>query len=211
MIDALTPEILEYCENHTSPDSAACRALAAETRETTTASGMLVGRVQGTFLTLLARCTGAKRALEIGTFTGYSALKLAEGLPPDGEVITCDIDAETSKIARRFWAESPHGAKITQVLGPALDTLRNLPGPFDIVFIDADKANCIDYWEACVPKVRPGGLILVDNVLWRGRVLDPEDKDGVTMAAFNAHAAGDDRVDLVILTVRDGVTVACKR
>lgn len=211
MLEEITQEILRYCEHHTSPDSPVCDALTQETHAKTTESRMLVGRVEGTFLTLLARSTGARRVLEIGTFTGYSALKLAEGLPPDGEVITCDIDTATSEIARRFWAKSPHGGKITLRLGPALETISGLPGPFDIVFIDADKENCINYWEACVPKVRTGGLILVDNVLWSGRVLDPKEKDGAAVAAFNTHAARDTRVDLVVLTVRDGVTMACKR
>ncbi len=211
MLEKITQQILDYCEDHSSPDSPVCDALAEETRAKTTMSQMLVGRVQGTFLTLLARSTGAKRILEIGTFTGYSALKLAEGLPPDGEVITCDIDPETTAIARRFWAKSPQGGKITLKLGPALETIEGLSGHFDIVFIDADKANYINYWEACVPKMRKGGLILVDNVLWSGRALDPKEKDDIAVAAFNTHAARDVRVDLVLLTVRDGVTMACKR
>jgi caffeoyl-CoA O-methyltransferase len=211
MIETITTEIRQYCENHTSPDSPVCDALAEETRTKSTRSGMLAGRVQGTFLTLLARSTAAKRVLEIGTFTGYSALKFAEGLPTGGEVITCDINSETTAIARRFWAKSPHGGKIRLELGPALETIERLRGPFDIVFIDADKTNYIKYWEACLPKVRQGGLILVDNVLWSGRVLAPKEKDDIAVDAFNAHAARDDRVDLVILTVRDGVTMACKR
>ena len=211
MLEKITQEILHYCEDHTSPDSPQCQAIAKETRAKTTTARMLAGPVQGMFLTLLAHSTGARRVLEIGTFTGYSALKLAEGLPPEGEVITCDIDPKTTAIAERFWAESPHGGKITLEIGPALDTIGRLPGPFDIVFIDADKTNYINYWESCVPKVRKGGLILVDNVLWSGRVLDPKEKDDVAVAEFNTHAARDARVDLVMLTLRDGVTMACKR
>lgn len=211
MLESITQDILQYIEKNSSPDSPACAAIAEETRAKTKNPGMLIGPVQGALLTILARSTRARRALEIGTFTGYSALKIAEGMPPDGEVITCDIDAETTKIARRFWAQSSHGGKITLKLGPALETVDTLPGPFDIVFIDADKENCIHYWEACVPKVRTGGLVLVDNVLWRGRVIEPKEKDAAAVAAFNAHAARDTRVDLVILTVRDGLTLACKR
>lgn len=211
MLEAITNEMLQYVERHSCADSPVCAAIAGETRAKTAGAGMLVGPVQGALLAILARSTGARRVLEIGTFTGYSALKIAEGLPPDGEVITCDIDPETTEIARRLWAESPHGGKITLKLGPALETLKHLPGPFDMVFIDADKANCIRYWEACVPKLRQGGLVLVDNVLWRGRVIAPEEKDAAAVAAFNAHAARDGRVDIVILTVRDGVTLACKR
>jgi len=208
---AIPDDILRYCDAHTTSDSPACKALAEETRAKTTNSGMLTGQVEGTFLSLLARSSGARRVLEIGTFTGYSALKLAEGLPTDGEVITCDIDPDATHIARRFRAKSPHGKKITLKLGPALETIEAIDGPFDLVFIDADKANYINYWEACVPKVRSGGLILVDNVLWSGRVLDPKDEDDLAIAAFNAHAASDTRIDLVMLTVRDGITMACKR
>lgn len=211
MIEAITEDILRYTERHSLPDSPACAAIAKETRAKTKNPGMLVGPVEGALLTILARASGARRALEIGTFTGYSALKIAEGLPPDGEVITCDKDAETTEIAKRHWAKSPHGRKITPALGPALETLAGLPGPFDLVFIDADKENSIRYWEACVPKVRSGGLLVVDNVLWKGRVTDAKEGDAAAIDAFNAHAARDARVDLVILTVRDGVTIACKR
>jgi caffeoyl-CoA O-methyltransferase len=172
---------------------------------------MLVGPVQGMFLTLIARSTGARNVLEIGTFTGYSALRLAEGLPDDGEVITCDIDPDTTEIARRHWAQSPHGRKIKLVLAPALDTIESFPGPFDLVFIDADKGNYINYWEACIPKVRSGGLILADNVLWSGRVLDPKEEDDHALVAFNKHVVNDTRADVVMLTVRDGITLACKR
>jgi len=207
----ISDDILRYCDTHTSPDSPVCKALTDETRAKSTRFGMLTGQVEGTFLALLARSTRARRVLEIGTFTGYSALKLAEGLPPDGEVITCDVNPETTAIAKQFWAKSPHGKKIVLRLGPALETIESLPGPFDFVFIDADKENYVNYWEACVPKVRSGGLILADNVLWSGRVLDPMEKDDLALVAFNRHAASDSRVDVVMLTVRDGVTMACKR
>ena len=207
----IADDIIRYCERHTSADSSVCRALAKETRARTKRASMLTGQVEGTFLSLLARSTGARRVLEIGCFTGFSALKLAEGLPPDGRVITCDIDPKTTLIARRFWKKSPHGKKITLKLGPALETIESLEGPFDLVFIDADKENYINYWEACLPKVPSGGLIVVDNVLWSGGVLDPKDEEDRAIVAFNTHAAGDPRVDLVMLTVRDGITVACKK
>jgi len=211
MLTVISDEILRYCDAYTSADSPECAALADETRRATTKSRMLTGKVEGTFLTLIARSTGARRVLEIGTFTGYSALKLAEGLPAEGKVITCDIDPETTAIARRFWATSPHGGKISLRLGPALETIASLAGPFDIVFIDADKENYVNYWEACLPKVRSGGLVLADNVLWSGRALHPKEKDDVAIAAFNSHAVRDPRVDVVMLTVRDGITIACKR
>jgi caffeoyl-CoA O-methyltransferase len=211
MLTAISEKILGYCDTHTTPDSPECAALAKETHLSSTRSRMLIGHTAGTFLTVIARAAGARRALEIGTFTGYSALKLAEGLPEDGEVVTCDIDNETTAIARRHWAASPHGGKISLHLGRAVDTLPGIPGPFDIVFIDADKENCINYWEACLPKLRSGGLVIVDNVLWSGRVLDPKERDDAAIAAFNDHAVRDPRVVVAMLTVRDGMTVACKR
>jgi len=211
MLTAISDRVLGYCDAHTTPDSPVCAAIAEDTRRRSARSRMLIGQTAGTFLTIAARAARARRVLEIGTFTGYSALKLAEGLPADGTVVTCDIDAETTAMARRHWAASPHGAKISLRLGPALETLPDIPGPFDIVFIDADKENYIRYWEACLPKVRSGGLIIVDNVLWSGRVLDPKEKDDAAIAAFNDHAARDPRVDVAMLTVRDGITVACKR
>jgi caffeoyl-CoA O-methyltransferase len=171
---------------------------------------MLVGPTEGTFLSLIARSISARNVLEIGTFTGYSALKFAEGVPEDGEVVTCDIDADTTAIAKRNWDKSPHGKKIRLEIGPAIQTIEKLPGPFDLVFIDADKGNYINYWEACVPKVRAGGVILADNVLWSGRVLDPQKPDDHALAAFNRHALADDRVSVVMLPIRDGVTMACK-
>jgi caffeoyl-CoA O-methyltransferase len=211
MLNVISEKILDYCDTHTTPDSSVLSALAEETRRTSKRSGMLIGRTAGTFLTLVARSTGARRVLEIGTFTGYSALKFAEGLPVQGEVITCDINPDTTALARRYWAKSPHGSKISLRLGPALETIKTLSGPFDIVFIDADKGNCINYWEACLPMVRSGGVVLVDNVLWSGRVLDPVEKDDAAIVAFNDHAARDPRVDVVMLTVRDGIMMACKR
>jgi caffeoyl-CoA O-methyltransferase len=211
MLETITAEIRRYCDAHTSAESPACREITEETQTTTSKARMLVGREEGTFLSLISRSIDARRVLEIGTFTGYSALKLAEGLPPEGNVTTCDVDSKTTAIARRIWAKSPHGGKITLKIGPALETIREIPGPIDLVFIDADKENYINYWESCLPRVRRGGLILVDNVLWSGRVLDPREKDDLAIASFNDHAANDERVDLVMLTVRDGLLMACKR
>lgn len=211
MIPLIPDDLSRYIEAHTSPEPEHLSALAQATRERTDSPSMQVGPVQGTFLKLLARAMGARRVLEIGTFTGYSALMLAEGAGPDGEVVTCDVDPRTTAIAREFWARSPMGKRITLRLGRALDTIAELDGPFDLVFIDADKANYVNYWEACVPKVRSGGVLLADNVLWSGRVLDPREKDDHALAAFNRHVRNDPRVDVVILSVRDGVTMACKR
>jgi caffeoyl-CoA O-methyltransferase len=136
---------------------------------------------------------------------------MAEGLGDDGQLITCEIDSRSAAMAREYWAQSPHGGKITLALGNALETLETLEGPFDLVFIDADKQSYVAYWEACVPLVRSGGLILVDNVLWSGRVLDPKEPDDHALVAFNRHVREDSRVETVMLTIRDGITMACKR
>ena len=144
-------------------------------------------------------------------FTGYSGLMMAEGLPEDGRLITCDVDPKAEAIARRYFAESPHGHKIEIRMGPALDTLRTIKGPIDMAFIDADKENYPDYYEACLGLLRPGGLIVADNVLWSGRVLKPEDESTRAIVAFNERVQADQRVENVCLTVRDGMMLAWKR
>jgi caffeoyl-CoA O-methyltransferase len=206
------PEPLrEYVASHSSPESSLLAELARATRERTDDPGMMSGHVQGVFLRVMVRATAAKRVLEVGTFTGYSALAMAEGLPDDGEVVTCDVDPETTAIAQTFWSRSPHGHKITPRLGPALETIGTLDGPFDLVFIDADKAGYVDYWDACIPKLRRGGLALVDNTLWGGNVVAPKTPEERAIARFNDHIVRDKRVDFLILTARDGVTVAVRR
>ncbi len=204
----ISDEIDAYANARSTPESALYRELAEETRAKATNPQMMVGNTEGLFLRALVRATGARRVLEIGTFTGYSALAMAEGLPEDGNLITCDIDPDSTAIARAFWARSPHGARIELRLGPALDTIDGLDGPFDLAFIDADKGGYIDYWEAIVPIMRKGGVIVADNVLWSGRVLDPREPDDKALAAFNEHVAADERVEQVMLPVRDGITVA---
>lgn len=208
----LVPEKIErYAAGHSAPESAVFKSLVRETRARTRLPQMQVGRVEGAFLRLLARLVRARRALEIGTFTGYSSLALAEGLKPGGRLWTLDVDPEAAAIARRHWARSPHGRKITLRLGPALKTLKSLRGPFDLVFIDADKENYGRYWDACLPKVRKGGLLVADNTLWSGRVLKPREASARAIAAFNRKVAGDRRVEPVLLTVRDGMTLAIRR
>ena len=135
---------------------------------------------------------------------------MAEGLPDDGKLITCDIDPETTQIAKKYWSRSPHGKKIELKLGPALETLKTIEGLFDLVFIDADKVNYINYWELCLPKIRRGGLLVVDNVLWSGSVLNPEDETERAIDEFNNHVYNDKRVEVVMLPIRDGVTLAWK-
>jgi len=208
MLSYIPEDLDAYVSGHSSPESALHRQLAAETRDKAQNPQMMVGHIQGLLLRALARATGARRVLEIGTFTGYSSLAMAEGLPDDGVVITCDVDPEATSIARRYWEQSPHGGKIDLRLGPALETLQTLEGPLDMVFIDADKPGYIDYWEAVIPKMRRGGLLVADNVLWGGRVLDPKEPNDKALAAFNDHVAADSRVETVMLPIRDGITLA---
>ncbi len=167
--------------------------------------------MEGTFLRILVRLARARRVVEVGTFTGYSALMMAEGLPEDGELLTCDINPAAAEVARAFFARSPHGHKVQLRLGPALETLQTLRGPIDLAFIDADKTNYSAYYDALVPLLRPGGLLVADNALWSGRVLAPQSPEDHALAAFNAKVAADPRVEKVLLTVRDGMMLALKR
>ena len=200
----------EYCVKHTTPLNPIFNELRKATYAETSAPQMQVGVLEGSLLKLLLSLIGAKRVLEIGTFTGFSALAMAEALPNDGKIITCDIDPKATEIAKKYWAESPHGGKIELRLGPALDTIAALKDSLDFVFIDADKNNYPNYWEACVPKVRTGGLIVVDNVLLSGRVLKPEDKRDEAIVEVNRRAVNDARVSCLMLPVRDGVLIARK-
>ncbi|MGM0574548.1 MAG: O-methyltransferase [Myxococcota bacterium] len=208
----LVPEDVErYAAEHTSPVPEIYERLRRETLERTEAPQMQVGPLEGRFLKLMAQLTGARRAVEIGTFTGYSALSIAEGMAEDGHLIACDIDPDTAAIAQRYFDEAPWGRRIELRLGPAIETLEGVAAPLDLAFIDADKTSYIAYWEALVPKMRPGGIILADNVLWSGRALAPEGESDRAIAAFNEHVQADDRVEHVLVTLRDGVTVARKR
>jgi caffeoyl-CoA O-methyltransferase len=213
MADIVARALEEYCFAHTKPRG----PLFDELREVTYASradaNMQVGRVEGALLALLCRLSGARRVLEIGTFTGYSGLSMAEALPDDGELVTCDRDPEATRVARSFFDRSPHGKKITIRLGDALDTIRALPAdrPFDVVFLDADKENYTNYFEATLPLLRPGGLLIADNTLWSGKVLDPKAETDRAIVRFNRHVTDDPRVDNVLLSVRDGMMLAYKR
>jgi len=210
MLNILPEALDQYIHDHSSPESQVLQELARETRAKSKDAGMMVGHVQGLLLRSLVRMTRARRVIEIGTFTGYSALAMAEGLPDDGEIITCDVDPKTTAIARQYWDRSPHGRKITLRLGPAIRTIESIPGPVDLVFIDADKQSYVQYWDASIPKLRTGGVAVVDNVLWSGRVLDPKDPDDHAIVAFNAHVTKDPRVEQVMLPVRDGVLLATR-
>jgi caffeoyl-CoA O-methyltransferase len=205
------PKVEEYAEAHTTPDGELFERLAEETRAKTSAPQMMVGRIEGQFLARLVRLSGARRILELGTFTGYSSISMASALPADGRIITCDVDPETMGIARRYMDESGYGDKIETRLGPALETIQTLEGPFDLVFIDADKPNYRAYYEAMLPLLAEDGVIIADNVLWSGRVLE-DDGDESTRAIkeFNEYVRADSRVVSVMLTVRDGMTLIQK-
>lgn len=172
---------------------------------------MLTGRVEGRLLTLLAAISGSRTALELGTFTGYSALALAAGMGPQGRVVTCEADPTHARIAQANFARSPLGTTIELRLGPALTTLATLPGPFDLAFIDADKERYPQYYELVLARLRPGGLMILDNMLWSGAVLAPRDAEAEALDALNRTIARDPRVDQVLLTVRDGVHLVRKR
>ncbi len=204
------PEIERYVFAHTRAEPVPLPAVAAATASMPGA-GMLTGRVEGRLLCMLARLLGAVRILELGTFTGYSALSLAEGLPPNGKVVTCELDPVHGDIARGWFAKSPHGSKIDLRLGPGLETLARLEGSLDMAFIDADKENYPHYSEQVLPKLRSGGLLVLDNMLWSGEVLAPKDAAARAIDGLNRTILKDERVENVLLTVRDGVHLVRKR
>jgi caffeoyl-CoA O-methyltransferase len=211
----LTPEIHAYLVDHGTPPDEVLRGLIAATRELGGVSIMQIAPEQGAFMTLLARAIGARRAVEVGTFTGLSALCLARGLPEDGRLIACDVSDEWAAVGRPFWEKAGVADRIDLRIGPAADTLRALPRSedIDIAFIDADKPNYPLYYEELLRRTRPGGLILVDNVLWSGRVADPDADDDHTRVIrdFNDLVAADARVDCVMLPISDGLTLLRKR
>ena len=174
---------------------------------------MQIGADQGQFMAMLVKLAGAKRCLEIGTYTGYSALAVALALPKDGTIVCCDVSEEWTAVGKPFWKKAGVDKKIDLRIAPALDTLKKLKGPFDFVFIDADKENYINYYERCLELVRRGGLIVVDNVLWSGEVADEAARNELTLALrnFNDHVHKDERVDLAMLSIGDGVTLALKK
>jgi caffeoyl-CoA O-methyltransferase len=174
---------------------------------------MLTGTIEGRFLELLVHGLGARRVLELGTYSGYSALSMAAGLPEGGHIDTCEADEQHAAVARRYIERSPHADRISVHLGPALETIERLEGEFDFVFVDADKVNYLNYYEALLPRLAPGGLMAFDNTLWSGRVVDEEDDSAETrtMRELNDRLASDERVVAVQLSVRDGVTLVRRR
>ena len=209
MTDLVDPAVEAYAEAHTTAPPPHLEAVAAETRETLASPNMMVGRLEGRFLETLVFATGATSVLEIGTFSGYSSLAMAAGLPLGGRIVTCEIDPVHAEVAQRHIAASPYADRVEVLVGPALETVATLPGPFDLVFIDADKGSYLDYFEAVLPKLSPRGLIVADNTLWSGRILDDADTsvDTVALRAFNDRVATDGRVVAVQTTVRDWVTL----
>jgi caffeoyl-CoA O-methyltransferase len=207
----LTPAVHAYLIEHGTPPDEILQGLADATAKLGGLSIMQIAPEQGTFMTLLARIMGARRIVEVGTFTGYSTLCLARGLPDDGELIACDVSDEWTSIGRPFWEKAGVASKIDLRIGPAAETLASLPreADIDLSFIDADKPNYPVYFDELVTRTRPGGVILVDNVLWMGRVADPEVDDEQTLAIrdFNRKVAADDRVDCVMLPISDGLTL----
>jgi len=208
-VNLVEPKVDEYAEAHTTPSGELFERLAAETREKTEWPQMMVGEVEGRFLEFLVRVSGARRVLELGTFTGYSSLSMARGLPEGGRVITCDVNPETTAIARRYAEEAGLAERIEFRLGSGLELVDELDGPFDLVFIDADKPNYRNYYDAVLPKLVDNGLIVADNAFRDGRVLD-EDADE-PMKEFNEYVLNDSRVECVLLTVRDGMLLVMKR
>jgi caffeoyl-CoA O-methyltransferase len=212
---ALTPELYGYVVEHGARQDDVLRRLAAETEELGDIAIMQIAPEQGAFMTLLVRAMGARRALELGTFTGYSAICIARGLAEGGELVTCDLNGDWTQVARRYFEEAGVAERIDLRLGPALDTIRQLPvdDPFDFAFIDADKAEYPDYYEECLRLLRPGGLIMLDNVLRGGEVLNGASDDPRTLATreVNDRAIADERVEVAMLGVSDGITLALKR
>ena len=209
-MELVNKDIETYARAHCQAEPAILQELTKVTLGSLEKSRMLSGHTEGRLLKLLAQLMGAKRILEIGTFSGYSGLSMAEALPEDGELITCDIDTKSLAVARSFFERCEHGKKIRIVEGPALETIATLDGLFDMVFIDADKGNYLKYYEAVMPIVRSGGLICVDNVLWSGRVLNPDSVNDKAIVALNSRIKNDERVTQVLLTVRDGIYLARK-
>jgi caffeoyl-CoA O-methyltransferase len=210
----LPPEIALYIAERTAPPDGVLAALQERTRSLGRAAGMQIGADQGALLTMLTRLVGARRAVEVGTFTGYSSICIARGLATGGSLLCCDVSEEYTAIAREAWADAGLTDVIELRIAPAIETLRALPSdPIDLVFIDADKGGYASYFDELVPRVRPNGLLLVDNTLWSGRVVDDEATDGDTAAikAFNDKVAADDRVESYLLPVGDGVTLIRKR
>ena len=211
----VTPELHEYAVAHGTPPDDVQRSLIETTAALGRISGMQISPDQGAFMTILTKIVGVRFAVEVGTFTGYSSICIARGLAEGGRLLCCDVSEEWTAIAREHWDRAGVADRIDLRIGPAIDTLRGLPDDqtIDLAFIDADKPGYVDYYEEVVPRLRAGGVVLLDNVLWSGRVVDSSDTDEnlVAIRAVNDRVAGDDRVEAVVLPIADGLTIARKR
>jgi caffeoyl-CoA O-methyltransferase len=206
--DIVNEAVERYAEEHSTPDAELFRRLEDETRAISEWPQMMVGPLEGPFLGWLVWLSGARRVLEIGTFTGYSSISMALNLPPGGRIISLDVNEETTAVARGYAEEAGVADRIEYRVGPALDELDRLDGPWDLVFIDADKESYVDYYENVLPKLSDRGFIVADNVLWSGRVIeDGGDESTQAIKRFNDHVAADERVECLTLTVRDGMTL----
>jgi len=201
-------EIEAYAERYTTARWDVFDRLGDETRSTQDDHGMMVGVLEGAFLNFLVFLTRAKRVLEVGTFTGWSSIAMARALPPGGSLVTCDVNEETTAVARRYAEEAGLAARIDFRVGPGLETLATLEGPFDLAFVDADKEGYVDYYEAILPKLAPGGVIAADNTLFGS---DADGAIGQAITRFNEHVLHDDRVEAVLLPVREGITLIRRR
>jgi caffeoyl-CoA O-methyltransferase len=215
-MDIVAPEINDYLLAHSEPADDVLRDLAEQTqRELGGRAVMQISHDEGELLTMLVRLTGARRAVEVGTFTGYSSICIARGLPDDGHLLCCDVSEEWTAIARDYWDRAGVADKISLEIGPATETLRALPAEesLDFAFIDADKVGYPDYYEECLRLLRSNGVIMLDNTLREGTVIDPPEGDEGTavMARLNDRIAADDRVDVAMLGIADGVTLVRKR
>jgi len=211
----LDQKLYDYVIAHGHNGDPILRELAEETRNLGRIAGMQIAPEQGTLMGLLARAIGAKSAVEVGVFTGYSSISVARALPPDGKLLCCDVNEQWTSIARRYWERAGVASKITLKLAPAADTLRALPAShtFDFAFVDADKSSYRIYYEEILKRLRPNGLLLIDNVLWNGQVIDAKDKseDTIAIRELNDSIASDTRVEAVLIPVADGITIVRKK
>jgi len=209
-MEFIDPKLHAYCEQHSGVESEVLKKLDRETHAKVMMPRMLSGHLQGQFLEMISKMCQPKLILEIGTYTGYSAIYLAQGLAKGGRLITLDINEELAEMAKRYWTEAGVSDKIDHRLGNALELIPTIDGPFDLVFIDADKKNYSNYYDLIIDKMAPGGIILADNVLWSGKVIDElaKDKDTEAIKAYNQKVQNDERVENMLLPLRDGIMMA---
>lgn len=209
-MDLVDTEIEKYAAEHSAEPGELLRELEQYTYDNFEFAQMIVGRLEAALLQMLVRLTGARRILEIGLFTGYSSLAMAQAMEEGGRIISCELEEKHAKVARSFFKRSPVGDRIEIRMGRAAESLKDIEGPFDLAFLDADKESYPDYYDMVLPKLRRGGLLVADNVLWSGKVLDPQKESDHALVVFNDKVQNDPSVENVLLTVRDGVMVARK-